>query len=746
MVLKGAAVLSLAALSGCTFAGAFPQTAAAALAPLSSPASQRSVEPRAARFDQDNAPSDVVSGSVSPTPSGSPATHTQLSANSSSYSRPPDMSASDATGSTAHTSESDLLDISSPTDERTTSRSTSTTPTTSAGLFNFLTAFSNPLAPLLSPTSEFLPTTTSPTSSSFSEPRPSPSLSIDLFPSQAHSSVAIGSTSTTQQASSSNGGAWNTTSPDGPVPTTGASAGSTIPGTTAVTGPSGAGQYSATTCQPSDLLRPATAYSIVYTSTITIYGSALVNMTQLYPPISTPAPCIQPGLAVPAVVSAVACNNLLGDLLLGGCDGGSTTPSTPAAEGIGFSLMGMLSAVFRPTILMVTTAQQPTIVYSSTLPSYGEGGSGVQNVRQSAISVTGIVTPAYGQSTTPNSDHGHAVQSDMSSSSSSSMTPAPVTIGIHSSDVVINGNTFVDEPSQPTQTVTVSNNTFTIGPSEVVGAGATVTRPAVTPGGVYALTPTSTQISGITVQVSSSAAVIDGTSYSIGTVPITTVVKGQTVSIGPSGVAVAAYTIPVMVVPTPTQIVVQGGDLVTVIGQSLVVIDGTSINYPSLTASSTTVLDGDTVTLGTGGVTVRSMTFGGPSAGSSATDYEIVGGATVTEIGDSTVVIDGTTATAAPDGTASTTVVANETITIGPGGVIVSTFSFPFPDAYTTTITPAPAVTPGGPGTTTGALGSGKAAKPTTSHKGGAGPGPRPDTAMGFFLSCIAICVLILGY
>jgi hypothetical protein len=291
--------------------------------------------------------------------------------------------------------------------------------------------------------------------------------------------------------------------------------------------------------------------------------------------------------------------------------------------------------------------------------------------------------------------------------------------------VVVNGQTITDNARAPTQVITVANQAVTIDPTRVVVAGQTVTRPAVT-GGVYIPTPTSTNIEGVPVTVSSSIAIIGGTSFTLGMTPTTTVVNNRPVTIGPSGVVVASTTIPVVAMPSPTQVVVEGGELVTAIGPSVVVIHGTTLTYGPDKPATTTVVDDDTITIGPSVVVVHGATIGGPSARTSETQYEIVGGATITAIGASVIVINSATFTVSSGMSTTKTVVGGETVTIGPSGVAAGTHTIQYPFGPTTTITPK----------ATGVVATASA----TASKD-AGLALRPDASWRAFV-CIAIGVV----
>lgn len=281
-----------------------------------------------------------------------------------------------------------------------------------------------------------------------------------------------------------------------------------------------------------------------------------------------------------------------------------------------------------------------------------------------------------------------------------SATTTAVTVIIQTTQVIINDKTFTDSPQSKTSTVVVGTDTFVINPSEVIGAGVTVDRPVVV-GGIFIPTKTTTTVAGVEVvytAVGSSAAsggsaiaiaTIDGTTFTIGASPITAMIKGQSVTLGPGGIAFASQTIPIVTSAGATESAVLGGEMITAIGNSLVVIEGTTFTYGPGTSTITEVIDGDTILIGPSGVSVHGITLGGISAATTATTYEIVGGATITEVGGSAVVIDGTTYSIGAVATSAiTTVIEGQTLTIGPSGVVMSSYTFAQPYATSTVINP----------------------------------------------------------
>ncbi|KAK6075119.1 hypothetical protein SCUP515_06170 [Seiridium cupressi] len=318
-----------------------------------------------------------------------------------------------------------------------------------------------------------------------------------------------------------------------------------------------------------------------------------------------------------------------------------------------------------------------------------------------------------------------------------------VTVIIQTTQVIINDHTFTDSPQSKTSTVVVGTDTFVINPSEVIGAGATVRRPVA--GGIFIPTATTTTVAGVEVvytAIGSSAAsghsvfgvaTIDGTTFTLGVASSNVVVKGQTIMLGPVGIAFASQTIPVVTAAAAaTESAVLGGEMLTAVGNSLAVIDGTTFTYRPGMSTLTEIVDGDTILIGPSGVSVHGMTLGGITAAPTATTYEIVGGATITEIGGSAVVVDGTTySIGSGAASAVTTVIDGQTLTIGPSGVAMSSYTFAQPYVTSTVIEP---------GST-----SSVAAATATHTTENAGLTLRPAWNTGIMGMCIAIGVGLMG-
>ncbi|KAI8281376.1 hypothetical protein K4K60_004204 [Colletotrichum sp. SAR11_57] len=215
---------------------------------------------------------------------------------------------------------------------------------------------------------------------------------------------------------------------------------------------------------------------------------------------------------------------------------------------------------------------------------------------------------------------------------------ATYTITVEPTKVIVNDQTFtVTNPSE-TRQVSVSGAEFTINPSEVVGGGTIVDRPGNV--GRSTVAPSSTVVGDVPVVVApdslQNVVVVGGTTFELQATPVVTVVQGQTITIQSSGIVFPKQTVSInRSSPTQTEIVVAGGEMVTAIGPSVVIVHSTTFTYGLASSTITEIVDDDTILIGPSGVIVRNVTMGGPNAKASDTAFEIVGGATITQRADS---------------------------------------------------------------------------------------------------------------
>jgi hypothetical protein len=191
-------------------------------------------------------------------------------------------------------------------------------------------------------------------------------------------------------------------------------------------------------------------------------------------------------------------------------------------------------------------------------------------------------------------------------------------------------------------------------------------------------TPTPTVINGAPLQLGSSVAVIDGTSYTfgLGAPKQTVVINQQTISIGPGGIGFADTTV---VPPSdPTAVAILGASAISAVGASIAVIGDSTFTYGPGSSPQTDIFNGQTIIIGPGGIALAATTLGGAS-NPSATQIGIAGGLTVSEIGSTLAVISGTTFTIGPGATTTAAVINGKTISVGPSGIGLASTTLAYP-------------------------------------------------------------------
>jgi hypothetical protein len=192
-------------------------------------------------------------------------------------------------------------------------------------------------------------------------------------------------------------------------------------------------------------------------------------------------------------------------------------------------------------------------------------------------------------------------------------TIANVPVAILPSTVLI-GNSAVAIPAGAEVIATVSGQVFTVRPSEIIGAGTTVGLSPLQAVQVASAPVYSTQVTiapGLVAQVAGSTAVIDGTTYRIGAgaTPMTITVDGVPIGIGPFGLSLPSTTIPANAMTDAPMVVETAAGLTFSIDQSEVVIDGTTYRIGSGAHTVITEIDGQTISIGPGGVGLKTTTL-----------------------------------------------------------------------------------------------------------------------------------------
>ncbi|UPK96739.1 hypothetical protein LCI18_007674 [Fusarium solani-melongenae] len=475
---------------------------------------------------------------------------------------------------------------------------------------------------------------------------------------------------------------------------------------------------SSTPCTSLGEDEPVTVFSIVYTATTTLYGN-YSDYTAPYPAINTPNYCTTSSEALGEEEPTSAPK-----------PGQPPPPKSSGGFGVTTKRPGQPVETFsssRRTVTFVTTDKNPAVVVTSkppprfNRPTQGVNGLPVsrkQMARPSNMPQDGNHGQPGGDNQDarpqqrPESQPQQRPQSQPQSQSQPSPQPQPqpqpqvesprtFSVTARGPEVIINDHTFSDLKPGQTTTATADHGTFTIFPSKVVGEGATVKKPRPLGSVVSAATPTKATIGGVPVVVSGSEAVVGSTTFKLPFVGMSTrievpvagataTVEERPVSIVPGTIVVDDETLTYRAVGAPqTDVIIQGGEMVTASGASIYVFRSTTLTYGPGIPATTQVVDDDTITIGPSGVIVEATTLGGANAKATDTKYQIVGGATVTKVSPSWVIIDGTTFTAGPGAKSTTKVIGGETITIGPSGIAISTtltVRYPFGASAVTTI------------------------------------------------------------
>lgn len=253
------------------------------------------------------------------------------------------------------------------------------------------------------------------------------------------------------------------------------------------------------------------------------------------------------------------------------------------------------------------------------------------------------------------------------------VTQGGLTFSVAPSAVVFNGQTDNIQAGTSPRTTTVNGQEIIIGAQGVGLAGTILPLPSATiPSGYTVISQ-----GGLTFSVAPSAVVLDGQTNSIrsGMAPITTVVHGQTVSIGPQGVGISNTTIP-LPPPPPAYAIVTRSDLTFSVAPTEAVVRGSTFGIgPNKTG--TIVLDGQTINVGPSEIKFPATTVNLPSATSNQSPAEVTADGLTFAVGPTEAVVEGTTYAIGSGAVAKTIVVGSESISLGPNGIVLPSTTIP---------------------------------------------------------------------
>ncbi|KAF5661525.1 hypothetical protein FCIRC_11805 [Fusarium circinatum] len=409
---------------------------------------------------------------------------------------------------------------------------------------------------------------------------------------------------------------------------------------------------------------PFTEYSIVYTSTITFFGN-LSDYTPPYPAISTPNIC-DPEAPSPSFSKIVSSHGSeeSGTFPLPGSELTKEPPQAclpgkfcTSEKPPGWSnptavpgVPGLTMSSSRMTVTFITTDKNPAVVIpTEPPPHFGRPTSG------GGLPMSNKQLPQPSKapgSNHPNSSGGHGKSSpqsgpqpDVKPRPSAESGPRPTSgpqpetepqggprpqpqpdtepepvrkffVTARGQEVIVNDKTFSSLRADQTTTVTVDYGTFTIRPTEVVGEGATVRKPQPVGTVISVVTPTSATIGNIPVTVSGTEAIVGGT----------------------------RLRIPLMGTTTRLKIPVVG---------------------------SNTIVEERQVSIAPGRVVVDDETLTYHGVGGPQTDVIIEGGEMVIAVGKSVFVFHSTTLIYGTGTPVATETIDDDTVTVGPEGIVV---------------------------------------------------------------------------
>ena len=179
-------------------------------------------------------------------------------------------------------------------------------------------------------------------------------------------------------------------------------------------------------------------------------------------------------------------------------------------------------------------------------------------------------------------------------------TEGGLTFSVAPSEVVVRSKTFSITPKEAPVTTSIDGQIMTIGPKGIHLQGATLGLPVIQ-------TSTDVTAGGLTFLVGATDAVISDTTYAIGSgAPLQTIVVGsQSIQLGSAGVMLPSTTIPPK--QTPTVVIADG--LTFSADPTEAVINGTTYAVGSGAMAQTVLVGSKTMILGTDGVVLPSTTI-----------------------------------------------------------------------------------------------------------------------------------------
>lgn len=252
---------------------------------------------------------------------------------------------------------------------------------------------------------------------------------------------------------------------------------------------------------------------------------------------------------------------------------------------------------------------------------------------------------------------------DHSAASPTAVTTGGLTFSIGPSAAVVGSSTYSFVPGKAPATIVTHGEAVLVGANGVQFRNVHVPVPTMTPS-FSAITQgdLAFSIAPSEVVVGSHTATI----YSDMT-PITTVVNGHSISIGPKGIGLASTTIP-LPMPKPSFSTATKGDITFSIAPSEVVVKDKTYSIASNKAPVTTAIDGQRLTIGPKGIHIEGTTVNLPAI---QTPINVIAAGLDSFVGSTDAVISGTTYAIGNGAVFQTVVVGSQTLRIGNAGVVL---------------------------------------------------------------------------
>jgi hypothetical protein len=215
------------------------------------------------------------------------------------------------------------------------------------------------------------------------------------------------------------------------------------------------------------------------------------------------------------------------------------------------------------------------------------------------------------------------------------------------------------------------------GGNDVGGYGGEANNPGRSGNSIFVVAPSSTIIGSATVEIEQSIAVVNGASYTIGSGAPD---KTTVINQQTISIGTGGLAFPGTTLPPLPR---EPTNIMVLGGQpisvenSVAYIGPSAFTYGVGSSTKTAVYNGETILIGPSGVSLAKTTLAG--GWDSGLQLGIAGGLTLTEVGATLGIISGTTFTVGPGATSTVAVINGEIISAGPSALIGASTTLTYP-------------------------------------------------------------------